>query len=315
MQSWGTGLYENDLTLAIKEEFEELLQQGQLPEGATIEVVEHYSYCLRNTVKEPLLWFSLADTQWSWGVLLPDVKTKALQWLDKNGDLEVWQNENPQRVLERQCVLNDLRAKLLSDQPSVKQRKKRRLYKCQWQLGDVFAYQLKSDIAREKGLLDHYFLIHKVDEAISYPGHIVPIVYVKLTIGDMIPTTLEEYNQLPFVQTDFCPYEWRFMPIDGRRPTEDVEEKSKILYEKDEFGYLPVFRIKLQNTSPKIIPHDLIYVGNFTNLTSPQKEFIPHAKINIRSVYWKNLNSTFESKMIQAYCNHNLRELSIYHPE
>lgn len=62
----------------------------------------------------------------------------------------------------------------------------------------------------------------------------------------------------------------------------------------------------------KEFPKNLIYVGNFPNAIRPQKEFIPHVKENIIAVSWKRFDETFESKMIKRYCEHNLRELSIY---
>ena len=62
----------------------------------------------------------------------------------------------------------------------------------------------------------------------------------------------------------------------------------------------------------RVIPINLIYVGNFANAVHPQKEFVPHSKENIVSVSWKQFDETFETKMIKRYCGHNLRELSIY---
>ena len=44
---------------------------------------------------------------------------------------------------------------------------------------------------------------------------------------------------------------------------EDIAEKTKFKYEVDEYGFLPEYRILLLNTSKKIIPNNLIYVGNF----------------------------------------------------
>ena len=62
----------------------------------------------------------------------------------------------------------------------------------------------------------------------------------------------------------------------------------------------------------KEFPKKLIYVGNFPNAVRPRKEFIPHVKINIGTISWKQFDETFETKMIKRYCGHNLRELSIY---
>ena len=62
----------------------------------------------------------------------------------------------------------------------------------------------------------------------------------------------------------------------------------------------------------KEFPKKLIYVGNFPNAVRPRKEFIPHVKINIGTISWKQFDETFETEMIKHYCEHNLRELSIY---
>ena len=187
-----------------------------------------------------------------------------------------------------------------------------RLYKCPWKTGDVFAYQLESDMAKERGLYGHYLLIQKVDEGVWYPGHIVPIVYIKITKDNELPTNLDEYNKLEYVQTRSAKYEERLFPIDGRRPLEDIAEKSKIRYEVDEFGFLPIFRVKLISESNKEIPPTLFQVGNFENATPQQKEFVPQSKFNIPSVLWKNFNHTFESVVLTRYFQFNLRESKIY---
>ena len=65
----------------------------------------------------------------------------------------------------------------------------------------------------------------------------------------------------------------------------------------------------------KEFPKKLIYVGNFPDAIRPKKEFIPHVKINIGTISWKQFDETFETEMIKHYCEHNLRELSIYHKD
>ena len=95
-------------------------------------------------------------------------------------------------------------------------------------------------------------------------------------------------------------------------PNEDVARKSKLIYEKDEYGYLPQFRIRLLNTSVSVIPKKLIYLGNFANATPPKKEFVPHSKENILAVSWKQFDETFETKMLKQYFGYNLKEYEIY---
>lgn len=312
MGIWGFKLYQNDTSLDVKDEFEELFNAGKSVQEITDKLMEDYKSIMGDLDEEPLFWFALADTQWNLGVLLPAVKEKALYWINKDSDMFNCQTIDMSEKVQRKKALDDLQAKLFSPQPSVKKPVKKRIYKCQWKLGDVFAYQLESDLAKERGLYGRYFLIQKVDEGTWYPGHIVPIVYVKITGDTNLPSNIEEYNQLEYVQTCITKYENRFWPIDISRLQEDIAEKSKINYQVDEYGFLPEYRVTLLNTSKRVIPKKLIYVGNFANAVLPEKEFIPHAKINIMDVAWKRFDETFETRMIKLYCGHNLRELSIY---
>lgn len=312
MGMWGYELYQNDTSLDVKDEFVELFNAGKTVLEITDKLIEDYKSIMGDTEEEPLFWFALADTQWNLGVLLPVVKEKALYWIGKDNSMLNCQTIDMSTKAKRKNSLNDLQTKLLSPQPPVKKPVKKRIYKCQWKLGDVFAYQLESDLAKERGLYGRYFLIQKVDEGIWHPGHIVPIVYVKITSDANLPSNVEDYNRLEYVQTWFTKYEDRFLPIDMSRPQEDIAEKSKMNYQVDEYGFLPQYRAKLLNTSKGVIPTKLIYVGNFVNAVRPQKEFIPHSKENIVTVSWKQFDETFETKMIKRYCGHNLRELSIY---
>ena len=307
MGAWGFDLYQNDISIDVKNEFEELFNAGKAVQDITNKLTEDYKSIMGDIDEEPLFWLALADTQWDMGVLLPVVKKKALYWIDNFNCQAVGMSAKAKKETPY-----DLQTKLLSPLPPMKKPTKKKTYKCQWKFGDVFAYQLESDLAKERGLYGRYFLIQKVDEGVWYPGHIVPIVYVKITNDASLPSNVEEYNKLEYVQTWFTKYEDRFFPIDMSRPQEDIAEKSKIDYQADEFGFLPQYRVELLNTSKRVIPSKLIYVGNFADATRPQNEFIPHSKENIVTVSWKQFDETFETKMIKSYCGHNLRELGIY---
>lgn len=312
MGIWGFELYQNDISLDVKDEFEELYNTGNTVQDITDKLMEDYKSVMGDIDEEPLFWLALADTQWNLGVLLPCVKEKALYWIDKDSDFFNCQTIDMSTKVKRRKTLDELQTKLLSSQPPAKKLVKKKIYKCQWKLGDVFAYQLESELAKERGLYGRYFLIQKVDEGVWHPGHIVPIVYVKITRDTNLPLNIEEYDKLEYVQTWFTKYEDRFFPIDMRRPQEDIAEKSKMNYQVDEYGFLPQYRAKLLNTSKRVIPTKLIYVCNFANAARPKKEFIPHSKENVVTVSWKQFDETFETKMIKRYCGHNLRELSIY---
>lgn len=85
MGMWGFDLYQNDMTLDIKDEFEKLLSTGKTSQEITDEMLAEYRIIIGDIDEEPLFWLALADTQWNWGVLLPPVKEKALYWINQSG--------------------------------------------------------------------------------------------------------------------------------------------------------------------------------------------------------------------------------------
>lgn len=312
MGTWGPKLYQDDLAEDIRDYYKDQLHRGKKGIDITQELLVQYQIEISDSEETSVFWFALADTQWNLGRLEDKVKETALKHILFGYDLERWKIENPKMAEAREQTIEELRQKLLSPQPPEKKVTQYKIYRCEWKYGDVFAYQLESDLAKERGLYGRYFLIQKVDEGIWHPGHIVPIVYVKITSDTNLPSNVEEYNQLEYVQTGFTKYEDRFLPIDMRRPQEDIAEKSKIYYQVDEYGFLPQYRAELLNTSKKVIPTKLIYVGNFVNAVCPKKEFIPHSKEYVVAVSWKQFDETFETEMIKRYCGHNLREYTIY---
>lgn len=311
MGAWGTSLYANDSACDIRDDYLDKLKRGKTNEEATKELIDANGSA-GDAEEDALFWFALADTQWNYGRLLQEVKEKALFYLTDGQESTRWEDAGQKQQRAWEKTLATLKQKLESPQPPIKKVSQYRIYRCKWNMGDVFAYQLESKLAKGRGLCGRFFLIRKVDETTWYPGHIVPIVYVKITDDDTLPTSTEEYNGLEYVQTSFTKYEQRFCPIDMSRPQEDIAEKSKINYQIDEYGFLPEYRVILLNTSKKVIPAQLFYIGNFSDANPPQNEFVPHAKENIVSVSWKLFEETFETKMIKRYCGHNLRELSIY---
>lgn len=302
MGSWGTGLYENDTSLDVKDSFEASYFDGESVQSITDRLIDDYVY--GDPKEELLFWLALADTQWKMGVLQPNVKEKALFWIDKLLRME-------DCSLKRK-ELEKLQMNLLSPQPPVKKKRKKSVNQNQWKVGDVFAYQLKSDLAKEKGLFGRYILIRKIDEAALNTGGIVPIVYIKITNDTQLPSDLNQYDQLEYVQTWFTKYEERFWPYNMRRFAEDIAEKSKIKYEVDEYGFLPQYRAQLWKIPKTLISAGLLYMGNLADAVPPAREFIPHSKDNICCVWWGKNGKDFETKILNRYCEHNLRQLSIY---
>jgi hypothetical protein len=317
MGVWGAKLYENDDALDVKDRFDEL-RKGKTVEEITKELIDEYSCVMDDIYCAPAFWFALADIQWNLGRLLPEVKEQALAWLDKGGDLAVWQEENPPLAVTREKVLRELHQKLSSPQPPEKKISQYRLYKCKWKIGDVFAYQLESLLAKEKGLFGRHFLFQKVDEGTWHPGHVIPIVYVKITEDEQLPACKEDFDRLEYVQTSSSTFDLsveEFRPAERSLTEEELLRKSEQIKSElkfDGYGYLPSFRIRLLSTSKKIIPKKLVYVGNFTDNAPPEIEYVRKSKASISALPWEKFNKTIEIDLIKKYLNFNKRQARIY---
>lgn len=304
-------IYDNLVGPELRFQFGYHIRRGMTPQELTDWFLELFEVSKMTPYEIAYFWFALADTQWKFGVLLDSVKQEALTYIEKVYDMENVKNDNARKRKKRLKVMGELKEKLLTPPPKkvikqITEPQKRRLYYYPWKKGDVFAYKMESELATEKGLFNKYLLIQKVDEHTWYPGHMIPIVYAKLS--DDIPQSQDDIQKAEYIQISFIKYEERFFPIDFQRYEEDLAEKQKLNFETDEFGLLPEFRIGLITKSAKNIPENLIYIGNFPDIIPPQKEFVPYEKLNNTHVLWKN----FETVLIECYYGHNLRNLKIY---
>ena len=268
MGPWGAKLYENDTALDVKDRFTDL-QKGKTVQQITNELIDEYSFELDDVSCAPVFWFALADTQWNLGRLLPEVKEQALAWLDKGGDLAVWQEENPKLSVTREKILMELRQKLNSPQPPEKKISQPRLYKCEWKIGDVFAYQFNGEYAKENDFYQKYVYFVKVSENTWYPGHIVPVVYFYKKI-DAVLSDITSLSNVDFIPQFYKPIAYKNHP----------DMKTQYL-------------LTLLNTSSRVIPkNQLTFLGNIGNIKRVDNE-----DLNSYNVNWKR----FETYMIDNF--------------
>ena len=314
MGAWGPKLYQNDVAEDVRDYYKDQLHRGKTGKEITHELIAQNEDIISDQDDAPVFWFALADTQWNMGRLENFVKDQALNHIRDGYDLKCWETEDSHEAKIRAGILAELEQKLLSPQPAKKKISQYKIYCCEWKIGDVFAYPLNSEYAREKGLYGRYFLFQKIGETIYYPGHIIPIVWVKITVDDQLPLDKNDFDKLEYVQTSatrFDPFVEEFH-IDSRGLTEEeflekVNKKKEEL-DFDEFGYLPQYRIALINTSKRVIPKNLVFVGNYQNTKPPKREFVPRSELSIPSFVWK----FFDNIMIERYCGYNLRKFDIY---
>jgi len=117
MAAWGPGLYSDDTTCEIRDEFKEALESGRSHADAAKGILKRYKGLLKNNEVACLVYFSLADVQWKYGCLEPAVKQRALALIDAGGDVKEWQRDAPKAARARAATLKTLKARLLSRQP------------------------------------------------------------------------------------------------------------------------------------------------------------------------------------------------------
>lgn len=122
MGIWGSGLYANDSACDVRDSYMKLLESGYSNSEAYKKLIQDFQEYIGDE-DEPFFWFALADTQWRMGRLSLEVKEKALEWIDKNGGLELWE-ESSNGGLGWKKTLQNLKLKLLSPMPLEKKIRK-----------------------------------------------------------------------------------------------------------------------------------------------------------------------------------------------
>ena len=278
MGTWGTSLYASDSTNDIRGDYLDKLRRGKTNEEATQELIDANTNT-GNAEEESLFWFALADTQWDYGRLLPNVKEKALFCLSQDKEWERWKESGQKKLSAWKKTLETLRRKLESPQPPIKKVSVYRLYRCKWNLGDVFAYRFTSHYSNEKGFEGKYVIFRKVSEDTWWPGHIIPVVQVYKWLGDDIPS-IDRLMDLDLLPACYNPSAFRKT---SNKPLE--------------------YKIKLISESAKAIPQEnLMFLGNL-----PGDDIIPFQGHNYWTGYpavgWESskYNTKFEHYVIDMY--------------
>ena len=274
MGTWGPGLYSDDVACDVKEYYMNCLREEMSGEEAEAATVSYFKDELSDSDDGPVVVLSLAETAWRAGRLSEVLKKAAIDIIDTGEGLDRWEAEGKQLLKKRQAVLTKLKEKLLSPQPPEKKIYKYRIYKCEWKIGDVYAYRFESEIAKEKGYYGRYLLIQKVDEGSWYPGHVVPIVYFRITKDTNLPS-IKDINDIECLKIGLG------------------EKEPKIIY---------YYRSKLLNTSKRIIPKSLVYLGN-AEVIYKNPEYIPEDEVSYLSYEWKSI----EEKIIKKYERYSMK--------
>lgn len=283
MGSWGLTNLQNDIAEDVKSDYISLLQKGKTGEEATKELTLQYEDAIADLDDAPVFWLALADVQWDYGRLEKHVGEKAQYYIKQ--ELTQWNTPNYQEAegesvsREQRCFLVKLQRKLLSEQPNEKKIRQQKLYRCDWENGDVYAYRLTSVYAKEKGLINKYLFFVKIDEQTWHPGHVIPVVYFYWIMADCL-LGISDIQALEYIPQFFTPRAYK------NNPNRRIQYMLSIL-----------------STSSRAVPRrNLTFIGHLKNVKRMSNE-----DCNSYQVSWKN----FEKYIIddfQAWSESSLTE-------
>lgn len=231
MGTWNTGLFSNDVACDVKDTYISFLKEQYSNEDAYQKTYEEYNELI-GTEEEPLFWYALAETQWSVGRLMPDVKDMALRFIGEEGGCSLWE-DSPRHILKWEDTLRKLQEKIGSSMPPEKKFAKPAEFKRNpWNLGDIYAYQFHTELAAEHGLLGKFILFQKVGNVEYYKNTLYSVVQIFDRVFETLPDldAIENIRILPQVSppgVNGCPDS-----ISGYIPSFQWFLKATMLYEK-----------------------------------------------------------------------------------
>jgi hypothetical protein len=171
----GTGLFDDDRAADVRGEYRDLVAEGTLGVEATDILIQENQSALADPEEAPVFWLALAAAQWECGRLEDRVRDEAVAVLNNGTDLALWEYD-PKLLSQRRRVLERLRARLASPQPREKQIRKRYKDTCDWEVGEVIAYRLRTG----------QMVLFRIVGHITYPGT-SPICELLDWIGFALP--------------------------------------------------------------------------------------------------------------------------------
>lgn len=174
MGAWGTGIFDDDDAADVKEDYRDLVADGNSSEQSTDILLHKWKSGLDSTV----FWLALAATQWRCGRLQDRVKSRALQIIESEADLERWKRAgDPNALRKRTAVLERLRTQLTSPQPRLTKIRKPYRSTTDWERGELIAYKLRSGkkiIFRVLGVAGDKGGTYHVCEILDWVGDSIP---------------------------------------------------------------------------------------------------------------------------------------------
>ncbi|GIN86194.1 hypothetical protein J6TS2_25800 [Heyndrickxia sporothermodurans] len=116
MGTWGTGIFDDDTTCEVKENFIDYLNEGKTVEEATQIILEEYfdEFNMDEDLEVmSLVFIGLSAIQMEKNCLQEQVRSNTINLIERGADLELWE-DGDNGYEERKKVLSELKQKLMN---------------------------------------------------------------------------------------------------------------------------------------------------------------------------------------------------------
>lgn len=248
MGTWGTGLYCDDTTCDVRDDYIQNLKYGLSSDEAYQKILIRHGDLLAQTEIACLVYFALADTAWRYGRLDEFLKDKALALLESGGDLFVWERDAPRDVASRRRTLQALLARLKTTLPAEKPVKtsspKPKKVRTTAPTGSVFSLALPSNHTALLVLVGSVELEKSIDPVFS-------VLALRIASPEELPSQITEdhetlvFSQLlrqPFLHVAILPKDERQGILTGLAPV-NVPVVSSMPFQRESIVWMAVGRI------------------------------------------------------------------------
>ena len=112
MGAWGYGIFEDDVALDVRGDFEEAVNGGASIEEASAVILGEYAEELEDVDDGPVVYLALAALQVERGRVQDPIRREALRVIDEGTNLPRWEDAGEEALTARKRVLDDLRTAL-----------------------------------------------------------------------------------------------------------------------------------------------------------------------------------------------------------
>ena len=144
MGTWETGLYDNDLSCDVRDDYIGKLKAGKTDEEALNEILEEYEEESEDDDEKYDFYIALADTMWKKGRMTEDIKKMALKMIEEDKVSERWEDERVRK--ERAKKLDKVKERIESAMPARKKISIHKPYVLGWEEKDVYTFQISEKI-------------------------------------------------------------------------------------------------------------------------------------------------------------------------